>query len=302
MIYCNCCAQWRLISLKKSYEDCTLCAKCTESKSSPSHFNLTSFLVHCCSLEELEIGFNGNNWSNTDHERCLFYSAKSGRKDLVATLLKRGINPNVTILGQTALTGASENGEFAIVADLLKHGADGNAADFHGNTPLMFACGNGHYKIAQMLLKHGVRVNMRNKQGSTAFLSACTVGQSKIAKLLLSHGADFRLTNLQRQTPLMLASFYGHEKVVKILLQTKGIDVHARDINQDTALIFAAQRRERGCQSRREICRMLVEAGARASDRNKYNASALCYATAKVEFLFNTGVASLLQSVVCERF
>lgn len=293
MPFCNCCAQWRLISLKKIYEDFTLCAKCTESKiTSPSHFNLTSFLVHCCSLEELETGLNKNKFNDTDHARCLFYSAKTGRKDLVAILLKRGINPNVTILGRTALMEASENGETEIVADLLKHGADMNAPDSDGNTPLGFACGNGHYKIAHMLLKHGVRVNIRNNQGSTAFLSACTVGQKKIVKLLLSYQADFRLTNLQRQTPLMLASFYGHTGVVKILLETKGINVHAQDIHQDTALIFAAQR------GHQDICRMLVEAGARVSDRNKYNASALSYASAKMEFLFNNG-ASIM---VCERF
>lgn len=293
MKLCNGCNKWKLVTLTKRFDTYTSCAQCIEEKyNTPSSCTLTSFFVNCCSLTRLEESLKNEKFDLYEYGRCLFYSAITGRKDLATTLLNRGINPNTTILGRSSLIEASENGEEEIVAELLKHGANMNAADFEGNTPFMFACSNGHFKIAQMLLKHDVRVNPRNKQGSTAFILACMMGRTKIVKLLLSHGADYRLTNFKKQTPLMLASFYGHVQVVKLLLAKKEIDVNAKDFHQDTALIFAAQR------GQQDICKVLVKAGARAEDTNLYNNSAKSYyASAKMEFTFNDNIATLFRTV-----
>jgi len=243
-------------------------------------------------------------FENSEYERLLFYCAHKGRKDLATTLLNRGIDPNATILGRNALIGASENGAAELVSELLKFGAElngskseqegGVASDLEGNTPLMYACGGGFYDIAEMLLKRGADVDVRNKQGSTAFLLSCITGQKNIVKLLLAHGADFRLTNFKGQTPLMLASFYGRAQILKMLLSRTGLDdVNAKDVHEDTALIFAAQR------GQQDICQLLIEAGARTSDKNKYNNSAKTYfASAKMEFnKYNDNVATLFRTV-----
>jgi len=289
MHFCTSCKKQKLVKLTKSFDNFSSCAKCAENKLKTSlYFSPTSLKCEVVSKSELQKTLKDDKLERSDFESCLFYSAKTGRKDLVEVLLDRGINPNSTIFGRSAIIEASENGDEEIVAQLLENGADMNAPDLEGNTAFMFACSNGHFKIAQMLLKHGVCVNARNKQGSTAFLLACTMGQTKIVKLLLAHHADSRVTNFKGQTPLMLASFYGRIQVVKMLIKKADIDINAKDVHQDTALIFAAQR------GQQDICQVLIEAGARTNDRNQYNNSAKYYASPKIQFPFHDNVAALI--------
>lgn len=289
---CSGCQKRTLVALRKRFDATSYCSLCVEDKYDCSSFAFDSIVAKCCSLVELQSSLKDKKFKPSDYERCLFYATKTGRKDLVATLLNRGTDPNTKILGRSALIEASENGEQKIVAELLKHGADVDAVDCERNSALMFACSNGHFDIVRMLLKHGVSVNFQNKQGSTAFMLGCMMGQSKILELLLSHQANYRLPNLKGKTPLMLASFYGRVHVVKLLLAQHDIDVNAKDIHKDTALIFAAQR------GQQDICQALVNAGARANDTNQYNNSAKSYyAGAKMESTFSEKVAALFRTV-----
>jgi ankyrin repeat protein len=263
--------------MKSQYDSTSACPECAETHwRKNSYFSPTKKQIRCVDLAELTKHLNEdkNKLRDGDLKRCLFYCAKTGRKDLVTVLLNHDIDPNARILGRSSIIEASENGDEEILAQLLAsnaHKADVNAPDIEGNTAFMFACSNGHYNIARMLLKHGVNIDAQNNQGSTAFLLACTMGRTKVVKLLLDHHADCLKSNDKGQSPLMLASFYGHKQVVKMLVGKTDIDVNAKDIHQDTALIFAAQR------GQQDICRVLINAGARPDDQNLYNFSAKSY-------------------------
>lgn len=55
-----------------------------------------------------------------------------------------------------------------MVAELLKLGADPNAADKEGWTPLHVAAWKGYLCHVDMLLERGADVTLENKQGLTA--------------------------------------------------------------------------------------------------------------------------------------
>ena len=58
-------------------------------------------------------------------------------------------------LGRTALHVAAELGDEALVALLLRHGADPHACDVHGKTAVYLAVSAGHSEAVEMFLECG---------------------------------------------------------------------------------------------------------------------------------------------------
>merc|ERR1712224_643524 len=67
---------------------------------------------------------------------------------------------------------------------LLKHNANVNREDKHGNTPLIIAAQNGKYNIVDVLVKNGAQKDHTNKKGQTAVEMAAKYKHARIVNFL----------------------------------------------------------------------------------------------------------------------
>jgi len=73
---------------------------------------------------------------------------------------------------------------------LLAKGAEVNARNAHGWTPLHIAAAGGDPAVVALLLKHGANVHALSHIGTTALDNVTTRGGRKaVITLLLAHGA-----------------------------------------------------------------------------------------------------------------
>lgn len=85
----------------------------------------------------------------------LFIAYMNEHFQIMCSLLAHGANPNCEEPKEraTLLLWASEKGCTDIMDLLIRHKADVNKRDIHGDTPLMAACKNGHYEAVELLLE-----------------------------------------------------------------------------------------------------------------------------------------------------
>jgi ankyrin repeat protein len=86
----------------------------------------------------------------------------------------------------------ASDGDWNMVALLLKKGADPNQVNEDGTTALMFACCSGKEEIVRLLIKKGADVNMICKRKFTALSDAVASDYYEIAKILLENGATLK--------------------------------------------------------------------------------------------------------------
>lgn len=179
-------------------------------------------------------------------ESALMTAARTGRVGPVRALLARGADLNARIHGmgrqegaganaflfrmrdpgifdfetraeQTALIWAAADGHAAVVAELIKAGADFRAKLASGFTPLLFAARNGHIEVVKELAKAGVDPNERIdphpdwrhtgygaklRPDATALHVAAENGNFELAAYLLDAGADANAAGLDGYTAL----------------------------------------------------------------------------------------------------
>jgi ankyrin repeat protein len=196
--------------------------------------------------------------------------------------------------GSTPLHWAAYRDDLAGVDRLIRGGANVSAANDLGATPLWAASLNGSVPIVKRLLEAGANPNTPLLSGETPLMAASRAGKSAVVETLLAKGANPNASGPRGQTALMWAVAQKHADVVMRLL-AKGADVHARtetwaqmmavpphglpEYNRmiphgsDTALMFAARVGDA------ESARLLVEAGANASDHDAWGVSATTLAT-----------------------
>ena len=168
----------------------------------------------------------------------LIGSAVGGQKDLVACLLQRQADIDVRDAeGHSALMAATEHGQTAVVAALLKSGASTELRDeTDGETALMTACSSGHSAIVHMLLRAGAKIDARDEDGASALELAARRGHAAVLKLLckgLSSGQDGVAVAVRA---LILSAQQGHTKAIEALLLGTGLRGDACDSQGLTAL------------------------------------------------------------------
>ena len=175
---------------------------------------------------------------------------------LTLSLLLTGAGAAVNPVVDAAARGASET-----VRQLLRGGADVNAAQGDGMTALHWAAERGDADLAKILIYAGGNVNAGTRIGHyTPLHIASRKGRVDVVRALLAANADAHATTSNSGVmPLHLAAASGNPDAVTALLDA-GADINAREgAWGQTPLIFAAAR------NRVDVLDVLLEAGADSS-------------------------------------
>ena len=195
--------------------------------------------------------------------------------------------------GSTPLHWAAYRDDLTKVDQLVRGGANVNAANDLGVTPLWSASLNGSEPVVKRLLEAGANPNLALLSGETPLMAASRAGKPAVVDALLAKGANPNAHGTRGQTALMWAVAQKHADVVKRLL-IGGADVHARsdtwsqmmavpphglpEYNRtiphggDTALMFASRVGDLAS------AKLLVDAGANVNDRDAWGVSATALA------------------------
>ena len=201
-----------------------------------------------------------------------------------------------TELGATPLHSAVDANKDSVVRTLLSHNAEVDALDGTDGTgqltPLRLATSKSNEVIMRLLLEAGAKAGFRTKSGRTAFDKAVKLKTDGPTRLLLEFGADPNQKDDLGQTPLHYASMAGslvnvstlipiarvqaidhygrtvlhaaimapekseRKEVVESLLNTKQIDIDARDTNGWSALTYSTH------YELAQVTQILLDAGA----------------------------------------
>lgn len=186
--------------------------------------------------------------------------------------------------GRTALIYAAAHGTKECVNLLIDSGAYVNVTDIEGNTALTAAIHNRHMDNFKTLLAAGAYVNhITGEEGITPLMVAAVIGHSDFVRVLLDAGANVnfsisiknvppgklalldqdRQKKIEGKTVLMMAILEGRrdtKNIVRLLLNA-GADITARDKMGKTAFDYALQK------GNAEIIQMLKETGSRTNQR-----------------------------------
>ena len=189
--------------------------------------------------------------------------------------------------GATALHWAVQEDALDLAGLLIRAGADVNAVNDLGVTPLMVAASNGNTAAVRALLEAKANPNLTPPGRETPLMLAAWTGQAAAVTALLDAGAVVDGAESERQqTALMWAAAQKHPDVVKLLI-SRGANLSARtkvappagrparDKAGYTALMFAARSGDV------ESARVLLDAGAKATDASGDGMTALVLATVR---------------------
>ena len=123
----------------------------------PNGESFTALWVACeagdpeVAIEMLESGASKLD-ANPEHRNPLISAILGGLVNVVALLIKAGIDVNARASGASALGLAAANGRVPIVGVLSKAGAYTGFDDYHGHTALMIASAEEHMDVVEAFL------------------------------------------------------------------------------------------------------------------------------------------------------
>ena len=135
--------------------------------------------------------------------------------------------------GASPLCLAVQIGHSGIVALLLKRGADVNLTIYEGSSPLCIAAKYGSIEIVRLLLQvPDIQINWIKKDGATALNIASQQVYTEVVKLLLRKGADPNIVTFAGVAPLHVACLRGYSTIAQMLLHA-GADTEAELANAE---------------------------------------------------------------------
>jgi ankyrin repeat protein len=185
------------------------------------------------------------------------------RVTALVVLAALGVSASLSAQGPAVAEAAMQK-NVAAVRDLLKEGADVNAAQGDGMTPLHWAASHGDLELTRMLLVAGANVRATTRiNGYTPLFLAAREGNAAVVAALVEAGADPKAVSSTGSTPLMLAAGAGNADAVQRLLDA-GVEIDAKErARGQTALMFAA------AYNRVEVIRLLARRGANVAMTSK---------------------------------
>jgi ankyrin len=197
--------------------------------------------------------------------RVAQYAQGKESLDLADQLLKSGADPNAaTNDGRTPLINAIGSGNKAMVEKLLAAGGDINARST--NTTALIAAG-GRIELLKLLLEHKADPNLTTDNGQTALEQVVRLGNVEAARLLLDAGAKVDAGLSGRDGPLHNAASMGNYDLVQLLL-SKGADANARGQGGRTPLHAIASAGRSNDAGRLNGAKLLLEFGAKTDTIN----------------------------------
>ncbi|XP_038152920.1 ankyrin-3-like isoform X10 [Cyprinodon tularosa] len=162
----------------------------------------------------------------TDVNACYLRAARAGNLEKALDYLKNGVDINICNQnGLNALHLASKEGHVEVVAELIKQGANVDAATKQkGNTALHIASLAGQTDVVKELVTNGANVNAQSQNGFTPLYMAAQENHLEVVQFLLDNGSSQSIATEDGFTPLAVALQQGHDQVVSLLLEndTKG--------------------------------------------------------------------------------
>lgn len=154
---------------------------------------------------------------------------EAGDRTDALELLRVGANVNAAQDdGTTALHWAVYRVDAELTAMLLAREADPDAINEFGSTPLAEAVKIANPEIVAMLLDAGADPEAANEDGQTALMLATRTGETTVAELLIAHGANVNAVEAWRgQTALMWAAAGNFADLAELLID-HGADVSLR--------------------------------------------------------------------------
>ncbi|OJJ43665.1 hypothetical protein ASPZODRAFT_910635 [Penicilliopsis zonata CBS 506.65] len=159
--------------------------------------------------------------------------------------------------GMTPLMHAAAAGDRETVDWLLDHQANIALVDLNGQNALFHAVGGHHVGAVQVLLGRGSPLAEKNNDGWTMLELA--LQDAQILELLLNAGVDPEV-EMGGLTAINRASSAGNVEAVRLLVK-RGVNIHHRDSFGWSPILDAS-----GYSPNEEICRILMEAGAKLTD------------------------------------
>ena len=132
---------------------------------------------------------------------------------------------------KTALMLAAQKGHGAVVAELVKAGADVNVKDRKGMTAVLLA--RNYDVICQLTWENGDVKHLLKEYRSRIFWHACDKGDLSMVQSLIKEGCDVDHVH-NGQTPVMMATLRGHDSIVKeLILANCDVNQHSKGYYSD---------------------------------------------------------------------
>lgn len=124
--------------------------------------------------------------------------------------------------------------------DMIRAGADVNAAQPDGTRPLHWAVYRVDYELLDALIAKKAKVDVTNEFGSAPLAEAVKLADARMVKSLLDAGASPESPNPDGETALMLAIKTGELPVVQMLLKASAKVNVVETFHNQTPLMYAA--------------------------------------------------------------
>jgi ankyrin repeat protein len=217
---------------------------------------------------------------DTDNKTPLLWAASYNPDPaVIAVLIKAGADPtDVDKESSTILMDTACDNNLDVLTAVFKLDNDVKAKDNNGRTALHFAAGwNPRLEVTKFLIAKGSDLEaVEKKAGATPLMYAAGYNRNpKITQALLDAGADMEATSNDGSTPLLFAASFNSNPDVLNVLKKAGAQFDAVNNAGDTALILAA-----GNGNAPEVISALIADGADVNARDKDQITALLYTAA----------------------